>query len=397
MNFIVNMSVRNKLRALALLSVLSLVGVSVVGFWGIRSMGVGLGNGLTSVQSAATLRLVLTGIIGLVIILLGFLAISNTISDSLRILVEHMHSLAQGDFTVRIVQKTTDEIGMAFGAIHSLQVSMGQTVRRIAEVAEGLAGSSHELAVVLNETNSSVGEVAATSTELAQTINTVSHNTAKMTEAANQISDTAVSGGEALDLAIGETKALEAAFEHLSSIINNLGESSQAIEQLVDMIGAISDQTNLLALNAAIEAARAGVHGRGFAVVAEEVRELAENSRTAAAQIAKLVQEVQTTTSQAVEEMSSGTEQMTGTSRVISDSGKILQDILQAINDVSSQINEIAVGAREISAGSQEVAALTEAQSTAINQVTPTSQRLDSMAQELAGLVAQFKIRDNVS
>ena len=71
----------------------------------------------------------------------------------------------------------------------------------------------------------------------------------------------------------------------VSEGIQALSVKSERIGGIVGTITGIAEQTNLLALNAAIEAARAGEQGRGFAVVAEEVRKLAEESQSAAAEI----------------------------------------------------------------------------------------------------------------
>jgi methyl-accepting chemotaxis protein len=72
------------------------------------------------------------------------------------------------------------------------------------------------------------------------------------------------------------------------------------IQGVLTLLNDIADQTSLLALNAAIEAARAGQAGRAFAVVADEVRRLAERSKAAAAQIARLAEGAQVTSAQAV-------------------------------------------------------------------------------------------------
>ena len=129
--------------------------------------------------------------------------------------------------------------------------------------------------------------VTDTLSESRESIEAMNSNRASMQEALRQMGQISQRMGEA------------------QGAIVELGRHSEDIQQIVGTITAISEQTNLLALNAAIEAARAGEHGRGFAVVAEEVRKLAEQSRTAAEQVAELISLSTSFTKKAVTEMAS--------------------------------------------------------------------------------------------
>ena len=86
----------------------------------------------------------------------------------------------------------------------------------------------------------------------------------------------------------------------VTGAIETLAAKSERIGGIVTTITGLAEQTNLLALNAAIEAARAGEQGRGFAVVAEEVRKLAEESQSAAGEIAGLIAQIQHETGEVV-------------------------------------------------------------------------------------------------
>ncbi len=97
-----------------------------------------------------------------------------------------------------------------------------------------------------------------------------------------------------------------------SQQVRALVQKSESINDFIDLIKQISSQTNLLALNAAIEAARAGEHGRGFAVVAEEVRQLADSSAKAAAEVTKSVEFIRTQVREVAETMQLGTTKVAG-------------------------------------------------------------------------------------
>jgi methyl-accepting chemotaxis protein len=196
-----------------------------------------------------------------------------------------------------------------------------------------------------------------------------------------------------------------------AAIVGKLGERSKDIGQIVQTISSIASQTNLLALNAAIEAARAGEQGRGFAVVAEEVRKLAEQSETAAKQIAGLIQETQQDTDKAVHAMQEGSQEVRVGTEVVNGAGQTFREIAQSIAQVSSQVAAIASAIQHMADSSQEivaavqdidtvtkstaeqtqtVSAATEEQSAAMEEIASSSAVLAKLAEELQGTIKQF-------
>lgn len=197
-----------------------------------------------------------------------------------------------------------------------------------------------------------------------------------------------------------------------TSVVDKLGQSSQQIGQIVETIVGISDQTNLLALNAAIEAARAGEAGRGFSVVAEEVRKLAEQSQSAAGQIATLITSIQQETARAVSSMKEGNAAVaSGASSVasLSDTFHQIQDHVESVSSevrgmetsivgisdemtgIAQKMEHIQQEGTRIASEMQSVSVATEEQSAASEEIASASASLASHAQKMQEGVTRFK------
>jgi len=213
--------------------------------------------------------------------------------------------------------------------------------------------------------------------------------------------------------AIGKIHEVENVTIRSAKAIRLLETRSGEIGRIVEMITTIADQTNLLSLNAAIEAARAGESGRGFAVVADEVRKLAEESAQAAEQISKLIQEVQSETSSAVEAIDEGTREVAVGAQVMNRAGEALQKILQGVDETASTsadiaavldsqadsasvldkaIGDIAAVVEENAASAEETAAATEEQLASMQEIGSLTQELTNMAANLKKSVEAFKV-----
>lgn len=181
--------------------------------------------------------------------------------------------------------------------------------------------------------------------------------------------------------------------------IKQLGESSQEIGEIVDMISDITEQTNVLALNAAIQAASAGEDGRGFSVVAEEVQHLAERSAEATKQIGVLVQAIQGDTQDAMaamEKSTLGVVEVAGLSEV---AGRSLHEIEQVSNELAVLINSISASTRlqagmagEVVQAMQDILKITQQTTDGTRLNANSIAQINSLATDLKGSVAGFKL-----
>jgi len=122
-------------------------------------------------------------------------------------------------------------------------------------------------------------------------------------EITQETEQTAIRGMDVVQKASTEMKKVSESISESSSVLSNLGEQSEKITSIVDVIRGIADQTNLLALNAAIEAARAGDQGRGFAVVADEVRKLAGRTAESTREISEMLDKIRNGTDSSIHSM----------------------------------------------------------------------------------------------
>ena len=187
--------------------------------------------------------------------------------------------------------------------------------------------------------------------------------------------------------------------QETSKRIKRLGESSQEIGSIVELINDIAEQTNILALNAAIQAASAGEAGRGFAVVADEVQRLAERSANATKRIETLVQTIQSDTNEAVSSMEQTTAEVVAGARLAEDAGLALGEIEKVSHDLADLIQSISAAASQQSAAATNISAtmnviqeITTQTSVGASQTAESIGNLAHLAGDLRRSVADFKL-----
>src|SRR2546428_445038 len=182
-----------------------------------------------------------------------------------------------------------------------------KVLERVRKAAMEVTACSNNILVAADEMQAGATqqdqEITNTSSaveELTVSMKQVSNNAEASAEAARRALDAAEQGNRAVRDTLEGMQRIRASVQATAKKIKSLGDRSLEISEIINVINDITEQTNLLALNAAIEAARAGEAGRGFAVVADEVRKLAEHSRSATKDIAALIKAIQAETNEAV-------------------------------------------------------------------------------------------------
>ncbi|MDW8198631.1 MAG: methyl-accepting chemotaxis protein, partial [Gemmataceae bacterium] len=289
-----------------------------------------------------------------------------------------VNAMAAGDFTQEVPDLGEDIVGQMAHALNQAVVAIRHTLGQVREVAELLSEASSQLTAASEEIStgaqqqaSSLEETASTLEELTATVKQNSDNSQQARQLAVGARDVADKGGKVVTDAV---EAMEA-----------INQSSKKIAEIITAIDEIAFQTNLLALNAAVEAARAGEQGRGFAVVAAEVRNLAQRSATAAREIKALIQD-------SVKKVETGTE-------LVNRSGTTLQDIVTSVKRVTDIVTEIAAASREQASGIEQVNkavaqmdTVTQRTASQTEEMAATAQALSDKAEQLRGLLAQFKL-----
>ncbi|MGF1767564.1 methyl-accepting chemotaxis protein [Enterovibrio makurazakiensis] len=349
-------------------------------------------------------------IISLVAIILSCLIaywLSSSITHRLTVLDETAQRIARGELIGDgIEDKTGDELSSLAVSINTMQQSLIELISAISNVTNDVHQSTTELStlgsnVVAGASSQSdkAAMIATAAEELSLTISEVAHQGTSTFDEAKKSELHAVEGRKVIGEMVNSIQHVSIQMQDMSTTMEQLGEHSEEIGNVIKVIRGIAEQTNLLALNAAIEAARAGEFGRGFAVVADEVRALAERTTKATQEVANIVQAIQAGTQDAVSRtqenyklVEMGVSQSDG-------AVKALEDIVSGAAMVQSMISSIATAAEEQTAVTKEIAsditAISDISNQSLSQAQQSAtniQRLEGKVEELNQLMSRFKI-----
>ncbi|MBT9315440.1 methyl-accepting chemotaxis protein [Leptothoe spongobia] len=313
--------------------------------------------------------------------------------------------VSQGDLTVR-AQVTADEIGTiadSYNAtIASLKKIVGQVQtasQQVTTTASGNESSVQNLSLAAQQQEKEIALALAQLDQVMNSIRAVATNAEQAEVIVKQTTETVASGDAAMDRTVEGIISIRETVAATAKKVKRLGESSQKISGVVNLINEFAAQTNLLALNASIEAARAGEEGRGFAVVADEVRSLARQSAEATTEIENLVAEIQSETNEVVEAMEMGTEQVVVGTQLVDETRESLNNIARVTTEMKTLVNSITQATQSQSESSEnvtnvmkDVANIAQKTSSDASKVATSFKDLLDISQSLQESVRQFKV-----
>jgi twitching motility protein PilJ len=316
--------------------------------------------------------------------------------------------IARGDLTLR-GKVTNDALGNVVDSVNYMLDNFSKVLERVRKAAIDVQAnasdiliSSEQMASGANQQDQEITNTSSAVEELTVSMKQVSNNAEASAEAARRALDAAEQGNRSVRDTLEGMQRIRASVQATAKKIKSLGDRSLEISDIVNVINDITEQTNLLALNAAIEAARAGEAGRGFAVVADEVRKLAEHSRTATKDISALIKSIQAETNEAVVVMEEGTKEVEVGARLADQAGKALEAISSVVRQSAELVQEISLASKQQVRGTEGVAnamqiisSITRQTSQGTRQTARTVETMVKLSEQLNEALSQFKILNN--
>jgi methyl-accepting chemotaxis protein len=280
----------------------------------------------------------------------------------------------------RLSRELRREVGAAVGHIQS---SSAQLEAAAAQQASG----GRDQASAMNEITTTISELLITSRQIAESAQRVS-------KVAEDTAEAARTGDATIDQTRASITAIRTQVDQIVQHMLALGEKSQQIGGVVDLVSELAEQTNILAINATIEASGAGEWGRRFAVVAEEIRKLADRTAGSAKEIRTLIDDVRGAVNTTVMATEIGAKAVDAGSRQFDDATNSFRRIAQLVTTTSDATREIELSTKQqttaveqVNVAASDTARVTRETEASAVQTKQTAAHLSTLSGDLLDLV----------
>lgn len=320
-------------------------------------------------------------------------------------LLNEMGDLADGDLTIRakvtedITGAIADSMNYTIDELRTLVTGVNNASTQVSAKSQQAQNVSVQLLDAAEKQSKEIQDTTQQVLQVADTLAQVSKGAEESSQVAMRSLAAADKGRLAVQNSITGMNDIRDQIQETSKRIKRLGESSQEISEIVELISDITEQTNVLALNAAIQAASAGEAGRGFSVVAEEVQRLAERSGEATKQIGAIVKTIQADTQDAVAAMEKSTQGVVEGAKLSDAAGQALAEIDTVTKNLASLIQKIssdtqtqAVSTNKVARNMQDILEITRQTTEGTQQTAVSIRELAAVANDLKASVSGFKL-----
>ncbi len=302
--------------------------------------------------------------------------------------------VARGNLSTRL---TLEEYGSRNDPLVILGENLNEMVAHLEEVnveiktmAQKLSSAASEILAATTQQSSSASEQSAAISQTTTTVDELKtiaeQSVARAQDVANASQRTVEvsrTGRQAVDNSIESMIKIRNQVEGIAENILALSEQTQQIGEITGTVNDIAAQSNMLALNASVEAARAGEYGKGFAVVAQEVRNLAEQSKQATAQIKSILSDIQKATNATVMVTEEGTKSVEEGVNLVGQVQEVIDQLAGVIEESAQAAMQLVAGGRQQASGVEQIALAMQNINQATAQTLSSTRQAEKISREL--------------
>jgi methyl-accepting chemotaxis protein len=336
----------------------------------------------------------------------GSLYWATQFSRPIMSLVPFLKSVAAGDLSNGLAIDRKDELGMLADAANEMAAQLRKLLQDLQQASVQITGASTQVLTAAEEHASgsvqqaaSIAQVTATMEELTNTAKQIAMSATSVEKIADDSAQAAHAGYDSVGEALEAMEKIRRRVADISGKTLLLGERSQRISEVLNLIKDIAGEIHLLAVNAAIESAAAGEHGKRFAVVASEVRRLAERTRESAEEIKGIVGEIQSATNTSVLATEQGVKEVENGVSLATRARGSLEEIIQMVDRTTQAIRQITFATQQQQSASEqivqtmrEVAEVTRHAASGMKQSANSVGELNLLADQFKTRIREFKL-----